>query len=176
MKKLFAILMALCLMLSAAAAETAVEVNWADTFGPAIEAGNVKGEFVTFDEIAVKIWIPEGLQAVELSEEDKANGYIGYFTESTDNATVAVVYADVNGMSIEDYAAQVQQIEGVTEVEMATVNGLPAVNYQMPADDTVSVAFATEAGYILEVTMYPLSVEGADMVWGAVAASIQAAE
>ena len=59
---------------------------------------------------------------------------------------------------------------------MAVVNGLQAVNYQVPDSDTLNVAFATEKGYILEITMAPLSAEGADMVWGAVASSIQAAD
>ena len=175
MKKLFALMMALCLLLGTATAETVV-VNWEDYFGPAIEETGIEGEFVTFDEIAVKIWLPSQLQAAELTDEDRAEGYIGYFSEDSDNATVAIVYVDTDGMTIEEYAAQLQEIEGVSDIELAIVNGLPCVNYQVKENDTLSVAFSTQAGYILEITMYPLSVEGAEMVWGAVASSIQAAE
>ncbi len=176
MKKLFAVLMALCLMGSAALAETVTEINWNDVFGPAVEAGQVAGDFVTFDEIAVKIWLPEGLNATELTEEDRAKGFIGYFTDEKASATVAVQYVDVSGETLEDYFAELKNMDDVSEPEMVLVNGIPAVNYELPAQDSTTIAFATEAGYILEVTMAPVSAEGAEMVWGAVGASIQAAE
>ena len=172
MKKLFAILMALCMLLSCAAlAEAAEEVNWSDVEATLAEAG-VTGEFATFDEIAVKIWIPEGLPAVELTDEDRENGYIGYF--QNDEAQLAVVYVNVDGMSIEDYAAALAETDGVENIAMLNINGLPGVRYQMPENDTLNIAFATEAGYILEVTMAPLSADSAAVVWGIVGASIQA--
>ena len=177
MKKLFAAMIALCLLLcSAALAEETVQVNWSDTFEGAIAAANIAGDFVTFDEIAVKFWIPAELKAVELTDEDKANGYIGYFADENNEAQLAVVYANVNGMTLEQYAEAVKASEGVAEVEMAVINGLPAVSYKVPESDTLNVAFTTQQGYVLEITMAPLSTEGADLVWGAVASSIQAAE
>ena len=172
MKKLFAILMALCMLLSCAAlAEGVEEVNWSDIEATLAEAG-VNGEFVNFDEIAVKIWIPEGLEAVELTDEDREAGYIGYF--QNEEAQLAVVYANVDGMSIEDYAAQLAEMDGIQEIAMLSINGLPGVRYQMTENDSLNIAFATEAGYILEVTMAPLSADGAAVVWGVVGASIQA--
>ena len=172
MKKLFAILMALCMLLSCAAlAEGVEEVSWSDIEGTLAEAG-VNGEFVTFDEIAVKIWIPEGLEAGELTDEDRDAGYIGYF--QNEEAQLAVVYANVDGMSIEDYAAQLAEMDGIQEIAMLNINGLPGVRYQMTENDSLNIAFATEAGYILEVTMAPLSADGAAVVWGIVGASIQA--
>ena len=45
----------------------------------------------------------------------------------------------------------------------------------MPEQDSGHIAFATEAGYILEVNVTPTSTEGADLVWGIVLGSIQAA-
>ena len=146
--------MALCMMLSVAAlADEPVALNWED-FEPALEAGGVTGQFYTFDEISIKMWLPDGINATELTDEDKANGYIGYFMPDDQSGAGAV--------------------DGVTEVETGTVNGFPCVTYKMPEQDSVSVTFTTEAGYALEVTCTPLSVENADLVWGAVIASIQA--
>ena len=171
MKKLFAILMALCLFVSGAAlAEAAEEVNWSDV-AEVIEASGVNGDFHTFDEIAVKIWIPEGLEPVELTQEDVDAGYIGYF--QNEEAALAVVYVDVDGASIEDYANSLAGMEDVENIAMLNINGLQGVRYQLPEKDSLNIAFATEAGYILEVTMAPLSAEGADVVWGVVGASIQ---
>ena len=173
MKKILAILMVLCMFSGVALAEAATELNWAD-MEPIIEASGVTGDFVTFDEIAVKIWIPSDLQPVELTDDDRANGFIGYFADAEQTASLSVVYVNVEGMSIEDYAAQLAEMEGVAEIETGTVNGLPCVTYTMPEQDSGHISFATEAGFILEVSVWPTSAEGADLVWGIVLGSIQA--
>ena len=175
MKKFLCAVLMLCLMMTAAFAEQAVDLKWED-FQPILEQGGVNGEFHTFEEIAVKMWLPEGLNAVELTDEDKANGYIGYFMPEDQSATVAVMYVDVDGMTLEEYAEYLKGQDDVTEVEIASVNGLPCVSYKMPAQDSVSVMFTTEAGNALEITCTPVSVENAELVWGAVASSIQNAE
>ena len=175
MKKILCVLLMLCLLAPAALAEGTAVLNWEDVV-PVLEAGNVTGQFYTFDEISVKIWLPDGMLPVELTEEDKANGYIGYFMPEDQSAQMAVMYVDTNGMSLEDYAKHLSSENDVTDIEMGTVNGFPSVSYRMPNQDSVSVAFTTEAGYILEVTCAPLSVENAELVWGAVISSIQAVE
>lgn len=176
MKKLFCVLMVLCLVVTAAAAhaEAAPALNWED-FSPILEASGVSGEFYTFDEVAVKIWLPEGMYPVELTEEDQENGFIGYFMPEDESGAVSVVYVDVSGMSLEEYGEYLASEAGATGIEVATVNGFPCVSYTLPEQDSVSVTFTTEAGYALEVTCTPLSVENADMLWGAVISSIQAA-
>lgn len=174
MKKFLCALLMLCLLVPAALAEENA-LNW-ETVVPVLEAGNVTGEFHTFDEIAVKIWLPEGMLPVELTEEDKENGYIGYFMPEDESAQMAVMYVDINGMSLEEYAQYLASEDSVTDVEAGTVNGFPCVSYKLPAQDSVSVTFTTEAGYALEVTCTPASEENAELVWGAVISSIQAAE
>lgn len=176
MKKLICVLMVLCLVVTAAAAlaEAAPALNWED-FSPILEASGVSGEFYTFDEVAVKIWLPEGMYPVELTEEDQENGFIGYFMPEDESGAVSVVYVDVNGMSLEEYGEYLASEAGATEIEVGTVNGFPCVSYTLPEQDSVSVTFTTEAGYALEVTCTPLSVENADLLWGAVISSIQAA-
>ena len=172
MKKLLAVVVMLCMMSCFALAEEAPALNWED-FEPILEQAGVTGEFYTFDEISVAIWVPEGLNPVELTEEDVTNGYIGYFAADDQSAAMAVMYVDVNGMSLEEYAAALPEA-GATEVEIDTVNGLPCVSYTLEEQDSVSVTFATEAGYVLEVTCTPISEENAELVWGAVVSSIQA--
>ena len=175
MKKLLCVVLMLCLMMTAALAEETKALTW-ETVAPLLEAGNVTGQFHTFDEISVKIWIPDGMEAVELTEEDKAKGYIGYFRPADESAQMAVMYVDVKGMSLEDYAQYLSSEGGAAEVETGTVNGLPCVSYKLPEQDSVSVTFTTEAGYFLEVTCAPLSQENAELLWGAVISSIQPAE
>ena len=175
MKKLVCVLVALCLIATAAVAlaEAAPALNWEDVT-PILEAGGVSGDFYTFDENAMKIWLPEGMYPVELTEEDRENGFIGYFMPEDESGAVSVVYVDVSGMSLEEYGEYLASEAGATEIEVGTVNGFPCVSYKLPEQDSVSVTFTTEAGYALEVTCTPLSVENADLLWGAVISSIQA--
>ena len=165
MKKLVVLIMTLCLLCSVAFAD---ELTWS-----AVEesASQIAGEFKTFDEISVKIWIPEVLQAVELSDEDREAGYIGYF--ANDDAAVAVMYVNMEGMSLEEYEAQLKEMEDVSDIEAGTVNGLPALSYAIKEKDTGVLAFTTEMGYILEVSCAPVSDEGFLQTAAIIMSSIQ---
>ena len=69
MKKLVALFLTAAMMLCALPA-FATEINWADLEAQSAETV-AKGEFVTFDEISIKMWMPTVLSAVELTDEDK---------------------------------------------------------------------------------------------------------
>ena len=172
MKKLFALMLALCLMLGCAAmAEN--EISWDQVESVLTEKG-INGEFVTFDQIAVKIWIPEGMAAVE---EELPEGYIGYYA-AEDGDAVAVQYVDVEGMDLNTYAEQLAE-SGIAGVEFGTVNGLPCITYEYTTDAGLlcqCCSFTTQAGYILEVAVGPLADDNAKLGAGIVLASIQAAE
>lgn len=168
MKKLFALVLVMILALSAVSA-MAAELNWSD-----VEEGasQIEGDFVTFDEIAVKIWMPAVFQATELTDEDVENGYIGYYMPADESAAVAVQYVNTDGMTLEEYSAKLEEA-GLTGIETGTVNGLPCVSYDNTEADASSIAFTTEAGYILEVTCAPMSDEGFAAVAMMIVASIQ---
>ncbi len=170
MKKLFALVLALCLLCGCTAmAETATnEITW-EQVAPLVEAGNVTGDFYTFAQIAVAIWIPTGLVPAELPDES----YIGYFVpEDGSEGAVAVCYVDMNGADLEAYKDAVEQA-GATGVEMGTVNGLPCVSYELPEQATVCVAFTTEAGYVLEVAIAPAASDEEKLAASVIMASIQ---
>ena len=168
MKKIFAILMALCLLVSCAMAE---EINWADIEGTVAESG-IEGDFASISDIGVKMFIPSVFNDIELSEEDVANGYLCYLTTDDESGTVAVMYADVNGMSLEDYAASLPDV-GATEVELGTLNGIPVVTYEVPENDTMNIAMMTDTGNAIEFVFNPASDEGFKSVATIIAASIQ---
>ena len=177
MKKIFALILALALALAAmsAFAETAVtELNW-ENCEPLLTEYELEGDFVTLDEIAVKIWIPISMSRIELTQEDKDKGFIAYFLDDDQTSQISVVYVDVKGMTLDEYAAALPEY-GATEIESVLINGLPAISYVMEETDSVSITFATEAGYVLELTMAPKSAEYADIAWTIVASSIMSAE
>lgn len=174
MKKLIAIALSLCLMLTTfcAVAETANVINWADVEPQVTEAG-WQGEFFTFAEIAMKLWIPSVMTSLELTDEDREAGYIGYFTTEDQSASVAVCYIDLGGMDLETYAGQLADV-GATNVELGTLNGIPVVTYSVPENDSYNVAATTQAGYVLELVCAPMSDEGFASVVPFIMASIQA--
>ena len=123
----------------------AIEINWADLEEQGAET-IAQGDFVTFDEIAVKMWMPNALAAVELTDDDKAQGYIGYY----------------------------QPEDAATEMEDVVINGMEAVSYVLEESDTACVSFVTEAGFIFEVSGSPKSDENFAALLSMVMASIQA--
>lgn len=173
MKKLFAVMLALCLLGSFALAEDAAEVSWADVKDAVAE---VPGDFKTIEDAGLMVWVPDQLQAQELTDEDLAKNIVAKFAAADgDNAKLDVVVGEA-GMTLEEYTAELQASGKCTEIAPLVINEMPAVRYHMPEDDSLCIAFGTEDGYIIEFTMSPLSVEGAAAVWTIVTASIQIAE
>jgi hypothetical protein len=166
MKKLFALVLALCLLCGCTALADN-EISW-EQVEPLLEQSGVNGNLYTFDQIAVAIFIPEGLESVELPNDS----YIGYFA-AEDGSAVAVQYVNVEGMDLETYTAALPGV-GATEIETGTVNGLPCVTYEMPANKTMNIAFTTEAGYILEVVVGPVEDDNAKTAAGFIMASVMA--
>lgn len=151
-----------------------MEINWADFEAAALEVAP-QSQWYTFDEIAVQMWVPDVLVNMELSEEDVENGYIGYFMTADESAAVGIQYVDVNGMSLEEYAAALPEF-GATEIETMIINGLPCISYDLKENDTTALTFVTEMGYAFEVSFAPLSDEGFASTASLIAASIQASE
>ena len=152
MKKLFALILAVAMMLGCTA--LADDITW-EQVEPAVEAAGITGEFYTFEEIALEVFVPTGMVDSELPDDS----YIGYFA-AEDGSALAVQYVNADGMDLDTYAAGLEAV-GATEIEMGTVNGLPCVTYEVPANKTVNVAFATQEGYILEAVCGPVETEDA---------------
>ena len=177
MKKLIAILISLCLMLAVAGAyaETATtEMSW-ETVEPLLETYGLEGNFETFDEVAVQIWIPSSMTRSELTQEDVDKGFIAHFLDEDQTAQVSVVYVDVDGTTLEEYEKMLPDY-GVSDIEELVINDIPALSYTVEETDSVTIAIETEGGYILEITMAPKSAEGADIAWYIVASSIMEEE
>lgn len=185
-KKLIALVLAALMVLGCTAAFAeevqALELNWED-FAQQIEEASEEvkaawaGDFVTMEEIAMKIYVPTAFEQLELIDVDREEGYIAYFLLEEDCA-VAVQYMDMDGMTLEEYAQLLTGELGIEECHDAVVNGLPALFYSFTEEEaeTSVLAFATERGYILEVSFSPTNDEGFAAVATVMMGSIQAAE
>lgn len=184
MKKLFALILAALMVLGCVAVASAeqaqtLQLNW-EEYAAEIEASEeakaaLSGDFVTMEEIALKIYIPAAFKQTELTDEDREAGYIAYFAMGEDMG-IGIQYVDADGMSLEEYAQLLT--EDSIECTNAVVNGLPALAYSFTKDDreTAVLAFSTEKGYILEISFVPANDKGFAAVATVVMASVQAAE
>ena len=184
MKKLFALILAVLMVLGCVAVASAeqaqtLQLNW-EEYAAEIEASEeakatLAGDFVTMEEIALKLYIPAAFEQVELTDEDREAGYIAYFAMGEDMG-IGIQYVDADGMSLEEYA-QLLTEDGI-ECTNAVVNGLPALAYSFTENDreTSVLAFSTEMGYILEIAFAPTNDEGFGAVATVLMASVQAAE
>ena len=111
----------------------------------------------------------------ELTQEDVDKGFIAHFLDEDQTAQVSVVYVDVDGTTLEEYEKMLPDY-GVSDIEELVINDIPALSYTVEETDSVTIAFETEGGYILEITMAPKSAEGADIAWYIVASSIMEEE
>ncbi len=163
MKKALSVLMAiaiLCTISVSALAEDTTDVSeylWADA-AEAIEASDVEGRFVTFDEVALMFWLPDVYEDV-LEDEDREEGYIGFFITSDGEAMVSVTYTPTDYTELDDYMKDLADED--VDAELVCCNGLDAVEYTFVDEDASALFwcldFLTSGGNMVEVTIYPVT-------------------
>ena len=72
MKKIVSFILAAAMLMLCAVSAFATEINWDDLKDQAAET-IAKGDFVEFDEIAIKMWMPTVLAATELTDDDRVS-------------------------------------------------------------------------------------------------------
>ena len=172
MKKLFAVVLALCLLCGCTAmAETAqaVELNWSDVEEVANHLG---GAFIGID-LGLVIWAPNDYVVLsELAEEYTSKGIYGMIAKEDLTGVIALQYVEANGATVEECVAN---IEGATDPKEMVINGLQCINFDMKEMDATCVAFATEQGKLFVLSFLPLSDEEFATVSTIMVASIQTA-
>ena len=129
------------------------ELNWADVEADAKKA-DANGEFVTFDEINLKMWVPSVLKEQELTDEDIADGCYGYFEGEDEESGLTVYYYD--DLTIEEYAEEIAGYENCTAPEQTLINGYRTFTYKNTEYDTFNVVLAAGKD-CMESTFWPAS-------------------
>ena len=171
MKKLIAILL-VCLLAAAAAAEAGEELNWADVSAE-LGGSGTNESFASYPETGLVVWIPADMEAWELTEDDRTSGYIGYYSNADQTRLLAVVHVSINGYTFDDFVDMLNDDESIEGIARKTVNGLPAITYYMPENDSMNLTVADGTDDILEITFAPASGEGNDALWKLISASVQ---
>ena len=174
MKKLVALVMIVCLLCTAAFAEDGSAITWAD-IEPQLGEMGLTGDFVVFDQLGLKIWLPTALNAVEVSEEDAAAGRLALFMADDQSAYLAVDAANVEGLTIDQLFENAKANADLSDAEMINANGLTAVVYKSNTADFWSASLVDTNSNIINFVMGPASADGADMVFKFIMASLQPA-
>ncbi|MBO4290110.1 MAG: hypothetical protein J5865_08450 [Lachnospiraceae bacterium] len=175
MKKLFALVLSLCLLGSFALAEENA-ITW-DQVAPAVEASGVEGDFVTLDQLGLKLWIPAGLLETEFSEEDAAAGRLALYMAEDQSGYLVIDAVHVDDMTL-DQAVENTKATGMKDVEVVNTNGLTGVSYVNEAADTYSLSLVDTNSNIINFSMGPVSSdpENVKTVFSFIMASLQPAE
>ena len=159
-----------------AQAEITTTINWEDVSAMVEEAG-ISGDFYAVGDSGLCMWIPDDVfTEVELTDEDVENGFMAYLATEDESAVVSVTYAQIEGIDVDGYYEALTDTEGVEELEMDAINGIAAVSYEMPEQDSWTISFVDDEGYVYEFTFAPMSDEGFQQVAAIMAASIQTVE
>ena len=175
MKKLFAVVMALCLMITAVAAFAAetdtTAVRWSDHEA---DAAKIEGQFATVGNTGLKMYIPVEFKDTELSQETLDSGT--FMVLKTEKEEKAVVNAQVVKKDFDIFNAALKA-EGKTVWEI-TVNGLPCLEFNMDVGGVVTscFVFAAEQGRVLVFSFTLANQEPYTSIYKVMAYSIQPAQ
>ena len=184
MKKMLALSMAAVMALSSCAVfageETIAEVtdfDWAET-KKVLDEADISGDYVSFDEAGMKVWIPDLYEETELTDEDIQNEYIGWYVseeqEDGDYGQIGIGLYDMGTDSIDEYIEGLKEA-GYDSAEHVTVNGMDGALHFINEDgyDAVMLGVAGKDGRIFEVSVHPVSTEEYSAVATAIISSIQ---
>ena len=176
MKKLFIVMLALCLFVVPAMAQTQdepMEMNWEDLEESFVKTG-YSGAFWDFPSLGISMMIPGGLDQTELSQEAVDRGFVDIFATEDESVAIMISYRDLGCETLADVEELVlENLEGAYIIGYYKLNGLGALMFVNPENDDLTVAIGTtEPGYYIQVSIKPISNEEINSLSGFIFGSI----
>ena len=137
-----------------------------------IEAADLDGEYVFFDDVAMKMWIPDGFQPVDLKPEETDSGLIASYTTEDKAARIDVSCPDLEGKNLDELVPALKE-EGFSDVEIIDLNGYPMLGYKDEESDSMCAIFAADPGIYLHVMITPYSDSRLGSVANLIVCSLQ---
>ena len=179
MKKMTAILLMICLMVSLSCAALAdggavtgtrpQYLSWL-TARRAIQSSELDGGFVQIGDYNLMIWVPDVLVEQQQLPDDS---YVAWFATEDKSAEVAVQAVDMGqGFSLEAYEAQLGE-QGLNDYGMCVVNSFNGLVFGNEETDNLSVAFVSDETEAIYFSFYPASDENFSQVAALMLSTIQ---
>ena len=175
MKKLFAILLSLCMLCSFAFAEEEIaEANWSD-FEGMVESAGIEGAFVSIADLGFKMFVPATFTSVEPTEEQKTAGVIALLAQNDAPGAVSISYQDISAYGADGFLEELTKA-GAEEMEQIKLNGLTATGYNLTIEETPTANVVIDAGEnkVLTFSFGPMNDEDFNGLAGIMIYSIQA--
>ena len=145
MKKALVLVLALVMALVSVSAVAEAAYSYADyTYDESLFA-EVGGDWFALDGLGIQLYIPDAFVALEVTEEQAAQGTVALLAAEDGSAALSIDYTVAaddagNGIAtIEDLAA-VYTAAGAANVDVVVINGIPAVTYLIPDQDFLGYA------------------------------------
>lgn len=161
MKKGISLLMALVLCFGMATAVFADEkkrsideYTWAEARDLILDNG-LEGAVYTVKEANLTLWLLEGIGRIEIPQEYREQGLVGYFTDAEGIFVLQVNILD-RETTLEEFAAEAEK-HGMKDILQDTVNGMDFLFYTDPTVKDTICRVATcvlEDGKLLEFAIY----------------------
>lgn len=176
MKKLFALMLALCLMGSccAFAEEESKELNWEEV--EALSA-QYEGSLKAIADTGLAMYVPDSFAAAELTEEQIAQGNF-FLLKDENNYRVSAMLQSLGSLELSDFVAE-QLKAGATEMEEIALNGIPAMSYdfEVNGEKIGCITFYNDTdNTVLTLSFAPADNEAYQEIIALMMGSIQAAE
>ncbi len=177
MKKLLIVLLALCLFVLPAMAQTQDDpqvITWEELEEDFAKTG-YNYDFWNIYDLGFKIMIPAGLEPIELSQENIDDGFAAIFATEDQNIMVLISYRDLGCETLEEVAQLVlESIEDAKFGGFYNINGFDAIMFYNPGNDDLTVAIGTnEPENFIQVSIKPISNEEINSLSGFIFGSIQ---
>ena len=174
MKKMIAILALLCAVaLSFTAVAEGTVITWDEVGAPAVESMELAGDFFAMEQLGLAVWLPEGMEEVEVSEEDAAAGRLCLVADDTCAFIVDAVHVD--GMTL-DQAYENAVASGMIEPEIVNVNGLDTLSYENAEINAGCVVLVDTNSNMIIFSFTPFDSEEAKVVFGVIMSSLMPLE
>ena len=133
-----------------AAADEIPSLRWEDT-EYVVDLLGAEGGFYRYDDYNFRLWVPDVLEQVTLTEEQIEKGWLDVYSDESETYGIVVEYSQVGeNMDFESFKAFVDsQVEGSV---VQNLNDFTALVYKQ-SEDVISVAIeGGEPGYFLTIT------------------------
>ena len=175
MKKLFALVLALCLLCGCTAlAEETPEMNWSN-IPEDIQANGQLQQIAIPDMPTIIYWIPSNMAALDVSSMADTGIVAAYSVDAEDITYTTSVFA-LNITSLEEYLTGLQA-SGADTFNNVKVNGIDCVSVQSTEQNSESLIVPMTDTMILYFVLTPMDGDDEwDQVKGVIVSSIQIAQ
>ena len=174
MKKMFVLLMLVCVAMIPAAslAETEVAtITWEEFGEPMVAELGTEGEFIALSDLGLAVWLPSSMQSTAPSEEDAAAGRLAMFVDDDGSCALTVDVVNVEGMTL-NQAYENAVNSQMVEPEIVNVNGLDILTYGNTAINTGCAVLVDTNGNIVIFSFTPVDSDAGKLAFSIICASI----